>query len=146
MLVQEGAHRGQQAAAVGGVRQEQLRLARKAAGVGKKAAPQATGLPPAVIGGVVAKAEEKRERDAKDRKRRGLDMGQGQDMVVDRDDGRGEGGDKQQLRRDVRQDRAAHREEQRQDPRLVAEDHFSARQPMSRRQKPAGQSMRSTIA
>jgi hypothetical protein len=51
------------------------------------------------------------------------------------------------LRRDDRQDRAADGEEKCKDPGLVAEDHFgSARQPMSDRQKPSGQSRRSIIA
>ena len=74
-------------------------------------------------------------------------MGKGPEVAVDRDDGGGEEGDEQQLRRDDRQDRATDGEQKRKDPGLVAEDHLGkARQPMSERQKPSGQSRRSITA
>jgi hypothetical protein len=138
VLVQEGAHCRQKTAAVLRLGKEQFGLARKAADVGEKPAPKPPRLPPAVIGGVVAEAEKQRKRHAEDGERGRLDMGKRQDIAVDADDGGGEEAHGQQLRRDDRQDRTPHREQKRDNPGFVAQDHVSACQPWSERQRRNG--------
>ena len=71
---------------------------------------------------------------------------QGQHQRVNGDERGGKRRYHKEFRRDMRQDRSPHREEKFVGARLSADDHMRARQPMSRRQNPPGQSMRSTMA
>ena len=118
-------HRGVRLAAViARVIDQAQALAREIPAAQHQFAPQFAAFPVAVVGGVVAKAEEDRQRQAHQRKRDDGEL----DLVVPQL-AVGQGDDDRQQRRDrhalpdAGQDRAAHRQEQAQPVRAVAHDH-----------------------
>ena len=68
--------------------------------------PKPAPLPPALIGGIVAKAQEQRQRDAKHRKGGGIGMGQEHDMSVHPDKQQGQKRHHDDPRQDLWQHRA----------------------------------------
>jgi hypothetical protein len=113
-------------------------LAREAAALVHQFAPQLAPLPIAVVGGVVAKAEEDRERQAHQGERDGgqRDLQLEQVAVRPGHQGRDQQVD-QQGEADARQDRAAQHQEQAQSGRAVAQDHAArpARRARARRRQ-----------
>ena len=91
-------------------------------------APEFAGLPPAIVAGVVAEAQEERERDAEQREGSDGDFAEQAGVkVMDRgDDGR-EGGDHQQARQDGGKDRALEDEKQAERAGLGTNNHVGMR-------------------
>ena len=121
-----------------GLRQQGRQEPREGAHLDDQAAPGPTGLPPAVVAGAVAEAQEDREREAD--KGKGADArGDGKPFgvpLLDRDHEEGERGDHDHLRRDLGQDRAAQGEQDRQQAGAGTDDHGDG--VSGRRSRPTG--------
>ena len=81
--VQKSQRLPQDTLAQGLVGGEDFQLTRKTAQIGQQTAPQLARLPPAIVGGVVAKAEEQRKRDAEDGERDAFNMRQHAELVIE---------------------------------------------------------------
>ncbi|MFO1074421.1 MAG: hypothetical protein U1E17_17405 [Geminicoccaceae bacterium] len=120
----EGEERHQEAAARAGLGQQRLGGPRQGAGLGDDLAPQAPGLPPPVVGGVVAKAQIDREGDADQRERRHAGVRETEsEGLRHRHHACGIEREAQDLRQDAGDDGAAPDEQQLQPARALPVDH-----------------------